>query len=207
MATLTDITVGASTAPNEWDSPEVGTPPVMELVASANDSDYGRDENNATGTTTQGYLLDSVDSDFASMDTVFVQLRYKVDGTDPDLTIDSLEARIVRNTDGLVMAADGLGNFITIASSITNTSFQNSSIVELTNINGLANTKADWEDARVELRWSRTRSMGGGTIQCDVSALTVSGTYTTAAAATDYIAAIAHQLPQPQHPTAEVVDY
>ena len=80
MASLPDKTCLRSVAPNNWTSPEVNLtgPSVMELVASADDNDYGRDSTNSSGATTQGYDLETMPGDFVSMDTVFVQLRYKV---------------------------------------------------------------------------------------------------------------------------------
>lgn len=175
LLTLSALTCGNSAAPNEWTSAPNGA---LELIASADDTDYAYDSSNNSGTSTlyQGYELDNMPTDFVSMATLSARLRYGWAGTFSNRTWDFLRVRITGN--GLNLAGGSLGtsSYLTIASSITVTTPTNSSTISFPNINTTA-TKTDWDAAVLEMQLVSTRSGGGSSVQRRVYAAEISGTY------------------------------
>jgi hypothetical protein len=178
MATLTTILVNAdATAPRNWTTQ--GFAAIDEGIASADGTAIG-DNSNSTTTLDTSFLLTDVDTDLGNVDTLSWQVRYRVIGAQTNTR--GLSIRIVRDSDGAVLAAnDAGGTFQTVASPITVTTFTNSAVVAFNYVNTAA-SKADWNGARVEIRLSITKSMAGDTNGVQVDTLQFTGTYTIAAA-------------------------
>jgi hypothetical protein len=174
--TLPTTGVGNSAAPNGWTSAPNN---VLQLIGSANDANFAEDTSNSAGTSTQdqGYALGDMPLDplFVSMTTLSVRIRYGWAGAFSNRTWNSLSARIMSGATVLAAANSG-GAFETVASTITNTSPANSSVVAFTHVNTTA-TKATWDAAVVEMRISTTRSGGGSSVARRAYALEVTGTY------------------------------
>lgn len=175
MATLPTTSLGNRNATFSSASyTTTGTEPVLEQIASAVDTSYVGSTSNATGANAVYMALGAMPSDFSAMLTLSVRLRYAWAATpNGNLTWDSLQAAIV--------ASDGstaYTNTITLASSITTTTYTNSSATAFTiNATGLAATKAQWESALLVITNNSTRSKGGDTTAQTVSAGELTGTY------------------------------
>jgi hypothetical protein len=183
MATLTTTlsatAVGNSAAPNGWTSAPNS---VLQLIGSANDSNFAEDTSNTAGTSqqTQGYALDDMPTGantlFVSMNSVSIRMRYGWNATKPAArNWNSLQARVV-NGATILAANDSGGAFEVVASSITNTTPTNSSTIAFTYVNTGA-SKATWDGAIVEMRIDTTRTGGGSAVARRVYALEVTGQY------------------------------
>lgn len=153
---------GDSAAPNQWTSAPNGA---LELIASPVDSTFAYDSSNLSGTSTldQGYLITDVLSNIESTNSVSVQLRYGWATTFSNRTWTTLAARVMSGTTVLA-AATSAGGFQTVASSITNTTPTNSSVVNFSYVNTSASVN-EWLGADIELRIISTRSGGGSSVQ------------------------------------------
>jgi hypothetical protein len=149
----------------------VGTEPVLQLIASANDSSYLRTNNNSTHIAWAGFSLADMPTDFQSMDSVSIRLRYYQSGMSNN-TWNTLRARIVDS------ASVAFSEWATVATNITNTSGLNSAVIPITLT--ASYNQAVWNGARVEIEFSITRNKGGDTYEARVSAAEVTGTYTQA---------------------------
>lgn len=171
MASLGTITLGTFT--NISSTAIIGVEPVLEAIASANDTTHVFDNTNSTHTGVAQFALGNMPADFATILTVSIQLRYLAQAAQTN-TWTSLTAQIVQS-DG----STALTNEVTVASSITTTTATNSSVITLTGPNTSAD-KATWDGALVLIRWNITRNKGGDTVQKRVTAAEVTGTYTPA---------------------------
>lgn len=185
MATFPATTTGnIATTPSAWSTKANGD---MEVIASANDSTFGADNNNSGGTTSvdQGYLLNDTPSDFGTMTTLSLQARYGWAAAFTNRTWTVFAARVVKDTGGTILAAaDSGGTFQQINSAnITSTTPVNSPTQAFSYVNTTA-TKTDWDDARVEMRITSVRSGGGSSVERRVYAAEVTGTYEIAVATT-----------------------
>jgi len=175
MATLNALTVGNAAAPTgQWTSATNGA------LGDNSDATFGTVENNTTGTYDQGWELDGVNNDLASMNTLAVVLRYRWTATPTGLTTwDSLACRVMSGATVLA-AADSGGAFQTVASTITTTTITNSSSTGFPYVNTGA-TKAQWDAAVVEIRISQTKTKGGDTTPRAIYEADFTGTYTVGA--------------------------
>lgn len=174
VRTLSATSCGNSTTPNGFASAPNGA---LETIAAADDADFAVDTSNTSGTTTldQGYILDNKPTDFITMATVSVQLRYGWAAAFSNRTWDTLAARIMNGTQVLAGSSSG-GGFQTVASSITTTTATNSAVTAFTYVNTTA-TKTDWDAAVLEMRIVSTRSGGGSSIGRRIYAAEITGTY------------------------------
>jgi hypothetical protein len=175
MATLPTLALGTFT--NVANTQITGTPPVLQLIASAADASYVFTNNNGSGTFVDvaQFALADMPADFGNMDTLAVRLRYlRGPGTITN-PWDSLTARVFR--------ADGttpLTNTATVVNGpITTTTATNSGVVTFTGLDTTAN-KAVWDGAVVRIYFTVTRSMGGDTLEKRVTAAELTGTYSLA---------------------------
>jgi hypothetical protein len=204
MATLSTLLVNGNSVngPREWTAQDfatidepIGSPDAAEIACNTNPS----------GTTSEdtSFLLANVDSDFGNMTALSYQIRYRVGGAQTNSR--SLGIRIVRESDGTVLAAANAGgDFMTVASGISSTTFVNSSVVAFTYINTGAN-KAAWDDARVEIRSTSARNMAGDTNGLRVDTLQMTGTYEVSVSGTDYEQDLGDSLSLTDAITARVV--
>jgi len=171
MANLPVIELGVYT--NVSGTVKVGTDPVLEVIASADDADYVYTSQNATGTYSARFEIDAFPSGLSNVDTLSVQLRYRRAAGTQVNTWDSLRARVYKSD-----LTTALTNEATVASSITTTASTNSSVIAFTGVDTAA-TLADWNGAVLVVYWFITKSMGGDTLQKEVSAGELTGTYTS----------------------------
>jgi len=177
------LTCGNSTTPNGWSSAPNNA---LELVALSDDADFAQDTSNLSGTSTvdQGYILENIwdTVDFVGVDSLDIELRYGWASAFTNRTWGSLSARIMNGTQVLAAATSG-GDFQTVASSITNTTPQNSGAVSFSYVNKYnfisktGPTITDWNNAILELRIVSTRSGGGSSVARRVYAASVKGQY------------------------------
>lgn len=177
MATLPVTGVGDSADPTGWSSAPNG---VLQVIASANDANFAENTSNLSGTSTldQGYLLGDTPSDFATMDSLSVRIRYGWNGAFSNRTWTVLGARIMDGATVLA-AADADGAFTEAATAITNTTPETGSVVAFAHVNTTA-TKAQWDAGVVELRQVSVRTAGGSSVARRVYAFEVTGVYTVA---------------------------
>jgi len=152
-----------------------GSDPVLEIIASTDDTDYVYDATNSNHTGTARFTLADTPADFGSILAASIRLRYAC-ASAPTNTWDSLTAQIVKS-DGSTPLTDAV---TVVSGPITTTTLTNSSVVALTNPDTAA-TKADWDDALVLINWSISKVKGGDTIRKNVYAAEVTGTYNLAA--------------------------
>lgn len=177
MATLNTLLVNGDSVngPRNWTTQDFAN--IDEGISAADAAEIAENSNN-TGTSNQdtAFLLSNTNSDLGNVDTLSYQIRYRVGGAQTNSR--SLSIRIVKESDGTVLAAaNSAGDFQTVATEITTTTFVNSSVVAFTYVNTGA-SKADWDDARVSIRCTSVRSMGGDTNGLRVDTLQFTGTYT-----------------------------
>jgi len=131
------------------------------------------DGTNSTHAGVCWFTLDAMPSDFGTMNTVDIRLRYGLlEAANANLTWDSLQAQI-RQSDG----STALTDTVTVASNITDESPTNSSVTSMTNPDTTSG-KAIWDDARVYLTWNVTRNKGGHAAQeWQVYAAEITGDY------------------------------
>ena len=170
MASLGSRALNAATWVNISGTAVVGSDPVLETISGAVDGSYAHTASNATATY-EGYAQFSPPSDLATMTTLSIQLRYHWQTGTQVNTWNSLTARIYKS-DGVTP----LTNEATLASSITTTTPTNSSVIAFTGVDTAA-TLSDWQNARVYIRWSITKSMSGDTLEKRVTAGELTGTY------------------------------
>jgi hypothetical protein len=182
MPTLPVTGVGDSAAPSQWSSAPNG---VIQVIASANDSNFAEDTSNGGGNSllSQGYLLNDMPSDFGSMSSLSIRLRYGWAAAFTNRAWNSLDARLMSGATVLAAADDG-GTFTEVATAITNTTPVTSGVVAFPYVNPDA-TKAEWDDAVLELRIDSTRSAGGSSVARRVYAGEVTGVYEVAVAGND----------------------
>ena len=113
MADLGVLALGAYT--NVSLTAITGTPPVLQVIASASDSTHVQSTDNNTHTAEAQFALGDTPSDFGSMDTLSVRLRYAWQTGTQVNTWNSLRA-IVRDSGGTALTDE-----VTLASSITTT--------------------------------------------------------------------------------------
>lgn len=176
MATLTDTRVGNAATPNGWSSAVNGT------LGDTNTTSGGGVSTNATNTYDQGWELNAVPADLANVDTLSAQLWYGWEGAHANTTWPELSIRIMNAAgDTVLAAADSGGSFRVIATNITVDTSTASSVLSFNYVNTSAN-KAAWDDARVEIRITRSRSKGGDDGLQIVYEASMTGTYTQGAA-------------------------
>lgn len=175
VQTLSAITCGNATTPSDFASAPNNA---LETIAGADDTDYAYDNNNNSGTTTlyQGYELNNMPSDFISMATLSVRLRYGWAGAFSNRTWDFLRVRITSGSKFLAGGSLGTSSYLTIASSITATTPTNSSNISFVSLDTTA-TNSDWDAAVLEIQLISTRSGGGSSVQRRIYAAEISGTY------------------------------
>lgn len=174
MATLNTLLVNGNGALHQWSGTQAFGD-IDEGISSADGVEIA-DNTNSNSTLDTTYLLSSVNANFLSMDGLSWQVRYRVAGAQTNNR--SLSIRIITVSEGIVLAAaNSGGNFQTVANNITNTTLTNSAVTAFTYVNTSA-TKAQWDDARVELRLVIVRNMGGDTNGIRVDTLEFTGTYT-----------------------------
>lgn len=170
MASLPTLALGTYT--NISSTAIQGSDPVLEVIASLDDADYVYDATNSTHTGEASFALDNMPSDFSSMLTLAVRLRYHwATGTQTN-SWDTLRARVFKS-DGTTALTD----LVTVASAITTTTATNSSVISFTGVSTTA-TKADWDGAVVRIYFYITKSKTGDTVQKRVTAGELTGTYT-----------------------------
>jgi len=148
----------------------------LETILGAVDGDFGEVATNATNDYGDGYLLDAMPANFVSMTDLSVRLRYGWSATPTSSTWNSIQARIVVESDGTILAGlNSGGAYQTVASSIVVTTPTNSSVVAFTYV--LAGNATQWNDATLQIVMNRTRSGGGGAEGQRVYAGEITGNY------------------------------
>lgn len=168
-------TLALGTYTNVSSTTITGSDPVLEVIASTDDADYVQDATNSSHTGTARFTLADMPSDFLSMATIAIKLRYAWQTGTQVNTWDTLAAQIVQS-DGSTALTDS----VTIASAITTTTLTNSSAVTLTNPDTSA-AKSVWDGALVLIKFTITKSKSGDTLGKRVFAAEVTGTYNAAA--------------------------
>ena len=176
MASLGTLALG--TYSNVSNTAIVGTEPVLNLIAAANDATYVNDSSNTTHTGTAQFALGDTPADFSAMLTLSVQLRYFWESGTQTNTWGSLTARVFRS-DGTTPLTDEA----TLATGITTTTPTNSSAVGFTGVDTAAD-KSVWDAAVVRINFGITKVKGGDSLTERVSAAQITGTYTAVVAAT-----------------------
>lgn len=170
---LPTLAVGNSAAPNDWNSAPNGA---LTLVgAGGQDTSNAHQSTNTTGTYDQGYSLADVPSDFNTMASLAIQLRYGRSANNSLTVWNSLSVRIVSGATILAASTAG-GAFQVIAETITTTTPTNSGVISFDYVNTGA-SKAQWDAAVVEIRIVRTRDKGGSNDELRVFALSATGEY------------------------------
>jgi len=148
----------------------------LETIAGADDGDYAYVNQNASGTYGTYYELENMPSDFGSILTLFARIRYGWDVAPGNSAWNNLYCRLETSAGVILAAADAGGTYVTVASSITDTSPVNSANVSFSYVNTGA-TKAQWDDAWYRFAVVRTKTKGGSTAQQRIYAAEVNGTY------------------------------
>lgn len=139
----------------------VGTPDDTAII----------DNTNNTSAQVASFLMGPLPSDFKTANTIQFQFRRRVSGAQTNTR--TLGARIVKESDGTVLAAaDAGGSFVSFGI-ITNTTFSFNT-ASATYVN-LTATKADWEDARLEIQNNVVKNHGGDSngLEVDVAAVNI----------------------------------
>jgi hypothetical protein len=178
MTASIQLTLGNSSAPNGW-----GTAPndaLTRVGAGGQDTNFGDVSQNSTGTSDfiQGWLFNAAfPTDFETMQSLSIQLRYGWDAFSNLTTWGALAGRITDSTGTTILAAaDSGGAYSIVASNITTTTPTNSSVLSFSFVDTTA-SKATWENAIVELLIQRTRVKGGTTNSQRVYAASIDGVY------------------------------
>lgn len=176
MATLPTVLVTANgSGPRNWQTQQFGQ--IDEGISSADGLEITAPTS--TNNVDTSFDIATTPSNFNNMDTLSWQVRYRCNTNRVD-DILGLQMRIVSRTSGTILAAgDSGGTFQSVSSSVTNSSHQNSSVVAFTYVNTTA-TKAQWDDAEVELRQTFNQVMSADSTLVAVDTLQFSGTYTIA---------------------------
>lgn len=147
--------------------------PPLELVSGYLDFSFVYTDVNASGTYTADVPF-NFPSDFinpASATSLSVQLRYHA-ATALTNAWNSLTVQLYN--DAVTVA---LSNVVTIASNITTLTPTNSAVIAFTGLNTSQTDPSVWQNARLRITWTITKSMGGDTSQKRVTAATITGTY------------------------------
>lgn len=170
MATLPTLAMGTYT--NVSLTSIVGSDPVLETIGTASDTDYVQTQQNATGRYTAEFTLDNMPSDFGTMTTLSIQLRFLQSGLSNN-TWDTLAARVYESG-----GTTPLTDEATVSSSITATSATNSTVIGFTGVN-TSQKSAVWNGAVVRIYFDITKNKGGDTFSAQVTAGELTGTYET----------------------------
>lgn len=173
MASLGTIAFG--TGSNFSNTAETGTPPVLQVIGSANDSTNVHDTSNTSHTGTADYALGDTPSDFGTMATLSVNIRYAWQSGTQTNTWTTLAVQIFQS-DGSTQ----LTNSRTIASSITTSTPTNSGALAFTGVDTTSG-KAVWDGAIARISWSISKNMSGDSLEERVFAAELTGTYNIAA--------------------------
>lgn len=172
MASLPTLALG--TYSNVSSTAIQGSDPVLELIASTDDADYVYDATNLSHTGLANFTLADMPSDFATMATLSVRLRYAWQTGSQVNAWSTLTAQVFQS-DG----STALANSATVASSITTTTPTNSSVVNFTGVNTTAG-KSVWDGALVQIGFVIAKNKSGDTLQKRVLAAELTGTYNIA---------------------------
>jgi hypothetical protein len=170
MANLGTLALGIWT--NVISTSQSGTPPILEIIALANDGDYVIDNTNSTHVSLCTFTLDDMPADFKFMQTVSIRVRY-VCAAAMTNTWNAITARLLKS-DGVTALSDSV---TVVTGPITTTTATNSAVVAFTNVDTDA-TLADWNGALVELSYNITRNKSGDSISKRITAAEITGTYT-----------------------------
>ena len=179
MADLGTITFGNYSATNSTVDGVVGTQPVLDNITTPVDGSYVHTDNNNSNTEYAWFPLGNMPSDFESMDTLSINVRYLRDVNGPDKAWDSLQAQIFTADGGTT----SLVALLTVASSITTRTATNSGATAFTSVT--ASDKTTWDGAWLRLTWNKTKNKGGENDSFRVTAAELTGTYTQTVTATD----------------------
>jgi hypothetical protein len=190
MATLSTLTAGAvnSLTHGSGTFTLVGSAPYLgENIAGADDATSYVEAANASALVCHGsWQLDNVDSDLDSMDTLSINVRYKTVAARVD-DLSSIEARIL-TSDRLTVLAGATSTVSTslqvLVSNPSQASWTNVGATAFSYVNTGA-TKAQWDAALIEVATTLTKVMSPEACRPQVTALEVTGTYSTAAAGTN----------------------
>lgn len=171
MATLPTLAFG--TGSNFSSTAETGTPPVLEVIGSADMADWVADTNNSSHTGTADYALDNMPGDFGSMLTLNVNVRYGWQTGTQTNTWSSLDVRIFQS-DGTTPLTDSR----TIASSIT-TNDSTSGALAFTGVDTSSDSTV-WDGAIARISFVISKNKGGDSLEERVFAAELTGTYTVA---------------------------
>lgn len=172
MADLGTLALGTFT--NVAETAIQGSDPVLEVIASTDDTDYVYDATNSTHTGTARFALGNTPADLGNVDTLSIKLRYAAAAAQTNVW-DSLSARVFKS-DGTT----ALTNAATVALAIITTTITDSAATAFTGVDTAA-TKADWDGAVVHIIWGITKVKGGDTVRKNVYAAEITGTYTASA--------------------------
>lgn len=148
-----------------------GSDPVLELIASTDDTDYVYDATNSSHTGTANFTLADMPSDFGTMATLSIRLRYAWQVGTQVNAWSTLTARVFKS-DG----STALTNLATVASSITTTTPTNSSVINFTGVDTTSG-KSIWDGALVQIGFVIAKAKSGDTVQKCVFAGELTGTY------------------------------
>ncbi|HAG06312.1 MAG TPA: hypothetical protein DCG68_05560 [Cryomorphaceae bacterium] len=175
MASLGTIAFG--TGSNFSNTAETGTPPVLEVIASASLTTHVHDTSNTTHTGTADYALGDMPSDFGHMDTLSVNVRYGWQSGTQTNTWNSLTVQIFQSDGSTALTASR-----TIASSIT-TNDTTSGALAFTGVDTTSD-KTVWDGAIARISWSISKVKSGDSLEERVFAAELTGTYTVGASTT-----------------------
>ena len=183
--TLPTLSVGNAVAPTgQWTAAPNGALTLIGAVTQ--DNAWGGVNDNSTGDYDQGWALADMPSDFASMSTLSIQLRYGWDDAPGLSDWTALEARIMSGTTVLAGSTSG-GGFQSVATNITTTTPTNSAVISFAYVNADAD-KSTWDAGVLEIRIGRNRNKGGSTAEQRVYATQATGTYAAAVASDELTA-------------------
>lgn len=148
---------------------------VDEGISGADGTEIA-DNNNATNDYYAYYSLTNMPTDFSSMDDISINIRYRVAGAQTNNR--SLYVRIITDEATPVELTASR----TIATNITTTTLTNSGALACT-ITGTP-TKAQWDNAVIEIREAIVKNKGGDTNGIRVDTFEFTGNYTTGATPT-----------------------
>jgi hypothetical protein len=157
----------------------VGTPPVLQAIASAVDTSYHLTSTNATGVYIGQFDLQDMPADFGTMHSLSVRLRYYQSGLSNN-NWNSLRARVFRSN-GTTPLTDWATLASVAAPGIRNTTATNSGVITFTGLDTTAD-KSVWDGAVVHIEYDITRNKAGDTYSARVSAGELTGQYNAAGA-------------------------
>ena len=187
MATLPTLRPGAANTtglPIGSPTPTIIANPGGATALSDNaDGTFDGQNTNSSGAYQYGRELADMPSDFGTMATLSISLRYAWESAPSNTTWDSLQCRVMRS-DGVTVLAGATStestSWKTVASSITTTTPTTSTASAWTYVDTTA-TKAVWDAAIVQVQWNRTRSKGGDSLGMRVYEGFITGTYNVGA--------------------------